>query len=104
MLSIEIILLSLVHELRETDSALYNLKGVDGWQHVKEMALRNLREWESSLLGCAAISHVVLSHSYILSNTRFYQIHTHCAVCSPIIFTYTSQYTVLSTLQRMCCM
>jgi hypothetical protein len=72
-------LLSLVYEFRETDSALYNLKGVDGCAHVKELALRSSRECDSSLLGCTAISHVVLSYSCILCNTQFHQIHTDSA-------------------------
>ena len=65
-------------------------------QHVQELALRSLRVQDSSLLGCAAIKHVVLSHSCILCNTQFYQIHTNCAVRSPITFMYTLQYTVLT--------
>jgi len=85
-------LLSLVHEFRETDCALHNLKVLMGVQHVKELALRSLMEWDSNLLGCAAISHVVLSHSCVLCNTQFYQIHTHCAIRSPI--TVTSQQTI----------
>ena len=68
-----------------------------GVQHVKELALRSLGEWDSSLLGCAAvshvyvcasISHVVPSHLCIHCNTQFYQIHTNHAVCSPITCMY----------------
>lgn len=65
-----------------------------GVQHVKELALRSSRERDSSLLGCAAISHVVLSHSCVPCNTQFYQFHSDCAICSPV--TVTSQQTLTS--------
>jgi len=44
MLFKEIMLLSLVHEFRETECALHNLKGVDGCATCEGIGLRSSRE------------------------------------------------------------
>jgi len=66
--------------LEKTTVHFITSKVLMGVQHVQELALRSIRKRDSSFLGCAAISHVVLSHLCILCNTQFYQIHTDCAI------------------------
>jgi hypothetical protein len=81
MLFKEIMLLSLVHEFRESDFSLHNLKGVDLCATCEGISFKKFKgaELKSSVMRC------------------------HITYRS-ITFMYTFQYTVLTNSHRLCCM
>jgi len=81
MLFNEIMLLSLVHEFRETDCALHNIKGVDGCATCEGIGFKKFKG--AGLKSSGMCCHIT---------------------CSPITFMCTVQYTVLSISFRLCYM
>jgi len=107
-------LLSLVHEFRETDCALHNLKGVDGCATCKGIGFKKFKGvgFKSSGMRChitcspitfmCTLQYTVLSNSHTLCYMYSYHIHVYFAIHSSIKFTHTVLYVVLSHSCVLC--